>query len=248
MKSAERAQAAADSNETPDGLDFTKYILLGFGGIALFVGSFVSPTRSRSPSLSGCGSASLRTLGASRRQVLGSIVLESLVIGLVGSTIGLSLGLAIAMGLRPCSSRPASGCRAAASSSPQGIIVSIAVGTLITLLASLRPAVRATRVEPIAAVREGAVMPASRFARYAVLTSSIVGTISVALFSYGVFGGGDRAQGADPLAGQRWCCSCSSAVDDGRAAGEVLGIISSGMLARGALKLEPTAPDRASWH
>jgi len=66
-------------------------------------------------------------------------------------------------------------------------VVSIAVGTLISLLASLRPAVRATRVEPIAAVREGAVMPASRFARYALVTSAIVGVASVALFSYGMF-------------------------------------------------------------
>ena len=39
------------------------------------------------------------------------------------------------------------------------IVVSIGVGTLIALLASLRPALRATRVEPIAAVREGAVLP-----------------------------------------------------------------------------------------
>jgi putative ABC transport system permease protein len=64
------------------------------------------------------------------------------------------------------------------------------VGTLISLLASLRPAVRATRVEPIAAVREGAVMPASRFARYAMPTAAIVGAASIALFSYGVFAGG----------------------------------------------------------
>jgi putative ABC transport system permease protein len=61
---------------------------------------------------------------------------------------------------------------------------------LIALLASLRPAVRATRVEPIAAVREGAVMPASRFARYALVTSTIVGAASLGLFSYGVFGHG----------------------------------------------------------
>jgi putative ABC transport system permease protein len=61
---------------------------------------------------------------------------------------------------------------------------------LITLLASLRPAVRATRVEPIAAVREGSVMPASRFAPYALVTSAIVGLASIGLFSYGVFAEG----------------------------------------------------------
>ena len=70
---------------------------------------------------------------------------------------------------------------------PRTIVVSLAVGTLIAVLASLRPAVRATRVDPIAAVREGAVMPASRFARYAVPVSATVGAIAIALFSYGVF-------------------------------------------------------------
>jgi putative ABC transport system permease protein len=67
------------------------------------------------------------------------------------------------------------------------IVVSIGVGTLIALLASLRPALRATRVEPIAAVREGAVLPPSRFARYSLPTSAVIGLIAIALFSYGVF-------------------------------------------------------------
>ena len=70
------------------------------------------------------------------------------------------------------------------------IVVSLGVGTLIALLASLRPAMRATRVEPISAVREGAVMPASRFARYALATSAIVGIAAIGLFSYGVFAEG----------------------------------------------------------
>ena len=46
------------------------------------------------------------------------------------------------------------------------VIVSLLVGVLITLLAALRPALRSTRVPPIAAVREGAVLPPSRFARF----------------------------------------------------------------------------------
>jgi putative ABC transport system permease protein len=57
------------------------------------------------------------------------------------------------------------------------------VGTLIALPASLRPALRATRVEPIAAVREGAVLPRSRFGRYAVPTAAILAAAALALFS-----------------------------------------------------------------
>ena len=70
------------------------------------------------------------------------------------------------------------------------MIVSLAVGTLIALFASLRPAVKATRVEPIAAVREGATFPKSRFARYAVATSLVIIAIAVGLFSYGMLAHG----------------------------------------------------------
>jgi putative ABC transport system permease protein len=186
------AQAAADSKDTQDGLNVFKYFLLGFGGIALFVGAFViANTLAITVAQRIRELATLRTLGASRRQVLGSVVLESVAIGLVGSIIGLFLGLGIAVGLTTL-------LRATGIDLPDNglvfsfrtIVVSIGLGTLISLLASLRPALRATRIEPISAVREGAVMPASRFARYTLATAAIVGAMAVALFSYGVFAEG----------------------------------------------------------
>jgi putative ABC transport system permease protein len=123
--------------------------------------------------------------------VLGSVVLESVVVGIVGSIFGLFLGLAIAVGLKQILDAigfelPGGGIVLA----PRTIVVSLAVGTLIALLASLRPALRATRIEPIAAVREGAVIPRSRFARYALPTSATVVAAAVGLFSYGVFADG----------------------------------------------------------
>ena len=188
VKSAE-AQASADSADTQEELSIIKYFLLGFGGIALFVGSFViANTLAITVAQRMRELATLRTLGASRRQVLGSVVLESLAVGIVGSLIGLFLGLAIAAGLMAI--LEAAGIDLPSSGlvfSARTIVISLGVGTLIALLASLRPAVRATRVEPIAAVREGAVMPASRFARYAVPVSATVGLVAIALFSYGVF-------------------------------------------------------------
>ena len=191
VKSA-AAQATADSKDTQEGLSFMKYFLLGFGGIALFVGSFViANTLAITVAQRMRELATLRTLGASRRQVLGSVVLESVVVGIVGSIVGLFLGLGIAMGLKQMLA--ATGVELPGGGivfGPRTIVVSLAVGTLIALLGSLRPALRATRIEPIAAVREGAVMPKSRFARYALPTSAAVAAAAVGLFSYGVFAEG----------------------------------------------------------
>ena len=175
VKSAE-AQAAADSKSTQDDMSVIKYILIGFGGIALFVGSFViANTLAITVAQRMRELATLRTLGASRRQVLGSVVLESVAIGVIGSLAGLFLGLGIAVGLMKLLA--ATGIELPSSTlvfAPRTVLISLGVGTLIAVLASLRPAMRATRIEPIAAVREGSVMPASRFARYAVGVSAVV--------------------------------------------------------------------------
>jgi putative ABC transport system permease protein len=186
------AQASSDSKDTQAGVDVIRYILLAFAGIALFVGGFViANTLAITVAQRLRELATLRTLGASRRQVLGSVVLEAVVVGLVGSIIGLFLGLAIAVGLKAL--LEATGFELPGGGivfSSQTILISLAAGTLIALLASLRPALRATRIEPIAAVREGAVMPRSRFARYALPTSATIGAAAVALFSYGAFAHG----------------------------------------------------------
>jgi putative ABC transport system permease protein len=186
------AQASSDSNDTQGGVDAIRLILLAFAGIALFVGGFViANTLAITVAQRMRELATLRTLGASRRQVLASVVLEAVVVGLIGSIVGLFLGLAIASGLKVL--LEATGFELPGGRivfSWQTILISLAAGTLIALLASLRPAFRATRIEPIAAVREGAVMPSSRFARYALPASAAIGAAAVALFSYGVFADG----------------------------------------------------------
>jgi putative ABC transport system permease protein len=186
------AQASSDSKNTQAGVDAIRYILLAFAGIALFVGGFViANTLAITVAQRMRELATLRTLGASRRQVLGSVVLEAGVVGLIGSIVGLFLGLAIAVGLKAFLA--ASGFELPGGGivfSSRTILISLAAGTLITLLASLRPALRATRIEPIAAVREGAVLPRSRFARYVLPASATIGAVAVALFCYGVFAHG----------------------------------------------------------
>jgi putative ABC transport system permease protein len=186
------AQAAEDAAETNEFITFLQGFLLAFGGIALFVGSFVIANSlaitiaQRTREL-----ATLRTLGASRRQVLTSIVVESLVVGIVASVIGLFLGLLLARGLFSLFDAvgftlPNTGLLF----ETRTIVVALAAGILVTLLASLRPAIRATRVPPIAAVREGATIPPGRFARFRGAGALLMTAAGFGALAYGLFAGG----------------------------------------------------------
>jgi putative ABC transport system permease protein len=173
-------------------LSFLQYILLAFAGISLFVGAFViANTLSITIAQRMREFATLRTLGATRRQVLRSVVIEAFVIGLFGSIVGLVLGLGLAKLLNKLFVL-------FGIDLPQGqtvfatrtVIVSIIVGTVVTLVASIRPARRATRVPPIAAVREGSVLPVSRFAKYGPITSLAILLAAIALVALGTLGSG----------------------------------------------------------
>ena len=185
-------QAKQETKDTSGFLNIFKTFLLAFGGVALFVGSFViANTLSITVAQRTRELATLRTLGASRRQVLTSVMLEALVIGVFASIVGLFLGLGLAHGLNALLvsfgiDLPSTGTVFATRT----VIVSLAVGIVITLLAAIRPALRATRVPPIAAVREGAILPPSRFARFGHLAG--VGTVIVAvvLLLVGLLGSG----------------------------------------------------------
>jgi putative ABC transport system permease protein len=163
------------------------YILLAFGFIALFVGAFViMNTLSITVAQRVREFATLRTIGASRRQILGSVILEALVIGAVASVIGLFLGLALAKGLTSLFDAigfdlPKTGLVFAGRT----IVVSLLAGILITLVAGLAPAIRATRVPPIAAVREGATLPPSRWARFTPWVGALVTVLGIVLLVYG---------------------------------------------------------------
>jgi putative ABC transport system permease protein len=164
------------------------YILLAFGFIALFVGAFVIfNTLSITIAQRVREFATLRTIGASRRQILGSVILEALIIGALASVTGLFLGLGLAKGLTALFDAvgvdlPKAGLVFAGRT----IVVSLVAGILVTLVAGLFPAIRATRVPPIAAVREGAALPQSRWQRYTPWIGSIVTAIGIALLVYGM--------------------------------------------------------------
>ncbi|MDQ1426174.1 MAG: putative transport system permease protein, partial [Acidimicrobiaceae bacterium] len=136
---------------------FTTFLLV-FGVVALFVGSFVIfntfrilvAQRRRELAL-------LRAIGATRKQVRRSVLIESLVIGLVAAAIGVVGGFVLAAGLRALFGvlgfrLPAGGLVL----KPRTIVVGILSGSVVTVVAGLLPAWEASRVAPIAALQSAA--------------------------------------------------------------------------------------------
>jgi putative ABC transport system permease protein len=185
-------QADEDASGTNEFISFLQRFLLAFAGIALFVGSFViANTLSITIAQRTREFATIRTIGGSRRQVLGSVILEALVIGVIASVIGLFLGFLLARGLNALFDAVGFELpKVGLVYKPRTVIVALLVGTLVTLLASLRPAFRATRVPPIAAVREGAELPEGRFARWRPYVAILVAVLGFAALSYGLFRSG----------------------------------------------------------
>ena len=197
-----QAIAKEFSDGVKQGLGFVTIMFSVFAGIALFVGSFIIwntftmivTQRAREIAL-------LRAVGATRRQVLGSLILEALLLGLGASAAGLGLGIGVAKGLTALMdavgfSLPTTSTQLA----PRTIWLSLIVGTLVTVFAAVLPARRATRVLPVEALREatpGASAPSKKRAVAGVL---VVGA-GVGSLLAGLFGGAGIAMvGAGILA------------------------------------------------
>lgn len=178
------------SSSIGEDLSVIKTALLVFAGVALFVGAFtIFNTFSITVAQRTRELGMLRTLGASRRQVLASVLLEAGAIALAAAGAGVLAGLGMAELL-------GSLLRAVGLDLPntgnvvraRTIVVSLAVGVGITLVAALLPALRATRVTPMAALREGAA-PAPSRRRQAIETAAAVAVSAagVAAISVGLF-------------------------------------------------------------
>ncbi|MCL8024158.1 ABC transporter permease [Nocardioides bruguierae] len=165
-------EAAADAASTLlRAVSFLTTFLLVFAGIALVVGAFLIVNtfsilvaqRSRELAL-------LRALGASRRQVTGSVLVEAGVMGLVGGTVGLGLGLLTAVALQALFAA------LGLDLSGQALVVTwttpaaaYAVAVLVTMTAALLPALRTTRIPPVAALRDDVALPEGSLRRRGVL-------------------------------------------------------------------------------
>src|SRR5688500_15927565 len=135
-------------------LGFVRTAFLVFAFVALFVGAFIIfntfaitvTQRTRELAL-------FRALGATGRQVMGSVVIEAVVVGLVSSAVGVLGGIGLAIGLKGLLSAigvdlPASGTVVQLRT----VVVSILVGTIVTTIAAIVPARRAARIAPAEAL------------------------------------------------------------------------------------------------
>ncbi|MDI9886904.1 ABC transporter permease [Streptomyces sp. HNM0645] len=188
---AEKQAAAIE-----EGLGALKQILLGFAAIALFVGVFlISNTFTMLVAQRTRELALMRAVGASRRQITRSVLIEAAIVGAVASAVGFVLGIGLTMGLR-------SGMAAFGMKVPDGplvisaspVIAAFGVGVLVTMFAAWLPGRRAAKIPPVAAM--GSVHAAAS-AKSLVLRNSIGSALTglgAAGIVWGAAAGGDTGR------------------------------------------------------
>jgi putative ABC transport system permease protein len=153
------AITAETQSQMADAFQFFNTFMLIFAVIALLVGAFmIFNTFSITVAQRTRENGLLRALGASRRQVLGSVILEALAVGVLASALGIAAGFAVALGLKGLLT--AVGFDIPTTSlvfTPATAVISVVVGVGITVLAAVSPARKAAKVPPIAAMQEGVV-------------------------------------------------------------------------------------------
>jgi putative ABC transport system permease protein len=185
--------ASEQQDQVNEGLGFLRTGLLVFGFVALFVGAFiifntfniVVTQRSRELAL-------FRALGARRRQVMTSVLIEAAVVGLVASIVGVLVGMVLAIGLKALVG--AIGLKLPPTAlvvEARTIVVSLILGTGITIVAAISPARRASRLAPIEALRESTA-PSSSIRRR-VIIGSLVTLGGIGALAAGLFGGVSNA-------------------------------------------------------
>ena len=150
-------QSSEDQAESlQQGLSFFTQFLLIFAFIALGIGSFIIyNTFSILVAQRARELALLRAVGASRRQVLGSVLVEAVVVGIVAAGLGLLAGIALAVALQAALDALGVDLPTAGTVVSGGTVVAaVLTGLVITFLSVLLPAWRASKVPPIAALRE----------------------------------------------------------------------------------------------
>ncbi|MER7766431.1 FtsX-like permease family protein [Kitasatospora sp. NPDC096140] len=149
-------QKDENTKQVGSGLDFMKYAMLGFAFVSAIVGGFLIintfsmlvAQRTREIGL-------LRAIGGSRSQVNRSVLVEALILGVLGSTLGVAAGLGVAVGLIKLMNAIGMDLKAAdLQIGPDVFVAGYALGIVVPLVAAWFPARRASRISPMAALRD----------------------------------------------------------------------------------------------
>jgi putative ABC transport system permease protein len=169
-------------------LGFVNTFLLVIAGVSLFVGaliifnvfSMLLARRTRELAL-------LRAVGAARGQVLGSVVVEAVVVGLLGSALGLGLGLLVALALQAIVGSIGFEIPASTPVDATTVAVTVGAGLLVTVLSAVLPAVRASRIPPVAALRDDVALP-ERAVRLRTAIGLVLAVLGAAGLLVGILG------------------------------------------------------------
>ena len=186
-----KAITAETQSQIRKSLSFFNTFLLIFAVIAVLVGGFMMfntfaitvAQRTRENGL-------LRALGASRRQLLGSVLVEAVAVGLIASVIGIFAGLAVAVGLKNLLIAvgvdiPSYGLVVTTST----VVVCLVVGVGITVLSALSPARKAAKVPPIAAMQLEVAGSTGYGSKQRIFVGLAVLGLGIAALLIGLFGG-----------------------------------------------------------
>ncbi|MEU3555165.1 ABC transporter permease [Streptomyces fragilis] len=188
-----RELADEQAKEIESGLGALKQVLLGFAGIALFVGVFlISNTFSMLVAQRTKELALMRAVGATRKQITRSVLVEAAVVGAIASAVGFAVGVVLALGLR-------SGMSAFGMTVPPGPLVvtvtpvaaALAVGVLITMLAAWLPGRRAAKIPPVAAMSSVHAVATTRSLVVRNSVGAVLTAIGAAAIVWGADVGGD---------------------------------------------------------
>lgn len=183
-------EAAAEITEA---LGFFNNLLTAFALVSLFVGAFlIVNTFSMLVSQRTKELALLRAVGATRGQIVRSVLVESAVVGLVASIFGCIFGIVVTLFLR--AGFGAIGIEMGDTPlvlEPATFVIGLALGTVVTVLSAWFPARRASRIPPVAALRDDATIPSGSLRR-----RGVVGVVLLALSAWALVAGAQAGDAA----------------------------------------------------
>ena len=184
-------EQSEQQDDISEGLGFLSIGLLAFAGVAVFVGGFIIQNTFRIIVAQRTRELALmRAVGATARQVTLMVFIEALLVAVAASLVGIALGFGMALAIRALMNAVGFGVPGAALQLlPRTVIVGLVVGIGLTVTSAVVPARKASRVPPVAAMREEAALPRRRSLRKRAITGVTVTAAGMAILLFGLFGG-----------------------------------------------------------